>query len=127
MAIDNKGTANQVPSRQIPVGYTRPTVVKVLGAGIYKSVLVLFVLKATVENADPAITMANIINNATIGITKQIDDILAADYLATSTVTAYAALKSITTNLEGTGGADDIFLANATSYRCEVELFVKSV
>lgn len=126
MAIINGGTANDVPSVQIPVGYSRPTVARILDFNTASS-LILTVLKATVENADPIVTMGNIINNATIGITKQIDDILAAIYLASPTVTAYASLKSITTNLEGTSGSDDIFKATATSYRCEVELFVKSV
>ena len=108
MAIVHNGTINAVNHQQIPVGYTRPSVTKVTGSR-WGTSLILEVDKATVENADPVVTMGNILNDATIGLNKQIEDILAADYLASATVTSHARLSLITTNLEGIKGSDDIF------------------
>ena len=75
----NAGTKNSIPSAQIPTGYTRPTVVETQD---YKFVytLTLSVLKVTVDEAVAATTMTAIIENVTIGISKQVDDIVALDF-----------------------------------------------
>lgn len=125
MAIVNNGTVNSLTQNEIPTGYTRPTVTTFTDHE-YERTLTLSVLKATVENADPAITMANIIANATIGITKQIDDILAADYLATATVTAYADLIGLSNNFASVNGLAPYLTNVATSYVCSVKLYVKA-
>jgi len=121
MAITNNGTVNNLHISLLPSGYTRPTVTTFTDYE-YVNDLSLTVLKATVENATASTTMANIIANATIGITKQITDILAADYLATATVTAYASLDSLSTNMATEVWLDD----TAVSYTCTVKLYVKT-
>ena len=125
MAIVNNGTKNSLPSGSIPSGYTRPTVTTFTDFQ-YSRALTLSVLKSTVEAAAGSDTMAAIIANATIGITKQIDDILAADYLATATVVAFADLVSITNNFSGVTGTDAYLTNVAASYEVTVNLYVKA-
>ena len=125
MAITNEGTQNSLSSNNKPDGYSDP-VVSTFTDHEYISDLSLSVLKATVENATATTTMANIIANGTIGITKQIDDILAADYLATATVTAYADWIGISHNLAAISGNAPYLQATAISYVCTVKLYVKT-
>jgi len=126
MAISNNGTQNLTPAAKLPAGYSRPSVTTFDTTGMYKSILSLSVLKSTVENAAPATTMANIISNGTIGITKQVDDILAADYLASATVTAFANIIDLTTNYKDETGSE-VWLDNiAPSYVATVHLYVKA-
>ena len=126
MAITNNGVKNSLKTALIPTGYTRPTVTTFTDWE-YKRTLSLSVLKATVENSDPAVTMANIISDATIGLAKQIIDIVAADYLATATVTTYADWVSLTTNLSDKSSGDGTWLKDtAESYVCIVNLYVKA-
>ena len=121
MAISNLGTANKLPASEIPSGYVLPTIA-VFNDWQYKYVLNLTVLKATVETATPATTLAAILNNATIGLNKQISDIIAADFLATATVTTFAELYDLNINLNKSN-----FLGNTpSSYNCQVAVFVKA-
>lgn len=126
MAIVVNGTKNSLTANELPSGYVRPTVAEVSDFH-YKRTIVLSVLKATVETASGASTMEAIINNATIGITKQIADILALDYLSTAAVTAYADLVGLTHNLSGVYGGADYLKNIAVSYICTVDVYVKSV
>jgi hypothetical protein len=125
MAIVNQGTQNNLPAGQIPSGYVMPVVA---GFSDYEYVrkLTLSVLKATVETASPEDTMTAIFDNPTIGINKQITDIITAEYLDTPAVTAYGSLKVLTTNVSDI--TDKVYLTNApVSYVCKVQLFVKSI
>ena len=126
MAIVNNGTVNSIDGKQLPSGYTRPTVT-LINDYHYKRTITLTVLKSTVENATASTTMTNIISNATIGITKQITDIMALDFLGTATVTCYADMRSLTTNLKNTTGTDDWLTDAAVSYSAVVDLYVKAV
>lgn len=121
MAIVNNGT--KVAIKVVPAGYVLPTVTD-FNDPTHESNYTLDVLKATVENADPKITLANILGNATIGITKQITDILANDFVATNTVVAYAVVKIISNNVIS-DTSPDFWLNNAVKYVCEVTLFTK--
>jgi len=123
MAITNNGVVNSLPADLLPSGYTRPTVTTFTDWE-YKRELTLSVAKATVENATKATTMANIIGNASIGITKQIDDILAADFDATDTVTAYVDWYKLETNIP-VNTSNDLLNDTAVSYVCSVRLYVK--
>jgi hypothetical protein len=124
MAITNNGTTVNLPLNQVPSDYTYPTVTTFTDHE-YSRTLTLNVLKSTVENADEATTLGAIITNASIGITKQVDDILAADYLATATVTAYADWVGLAHNIAPNDSSD--FLNNtAVSYVCTVNLYVKT-
>ena len=126
MAIVNNGTKNSLTSNELPSGYTRPTVTEIADYQYSRS-LSISVLKATVETATGAATMAAIIANATVGITKQVTDILAADYLASATVTAYADLVGLTHNISANNGAGDYLKNTAVSYVCTVNLYVKAL
>jgi len=124
MAIVNNGTKVSLDSTKLPSGYTKPTVTEISDYD-YVSPLTLNVLKSTVENATPATTLTNIIDNATIGITKQITDILALDFLGTATVTAYTDLVNIDNNINPTNSTD-FYDDTAVSYVCVVNLYVKA-
>ena len=125
MAITLNGTVNSLTSNEVPSGYTRPTVT-IFTDHEYINDLELTVLKATVENATATTTMANIISDAAIGITKQVSDILAADYLATATVTAYADWTGLSNNFADVNGAAVYLKDTAASYTCTVRLYVKT-
>jgi len=126
MAIVNNGTVNSISAKQIPSGYTRPTVT-LISDYHYKRTITLTVLKSTVENSTASTTMTNIITNVTVGITKQIDDIMAADFLASATVTCYADMRTLTTTLADINGSDAWLTDTATSYSAVIDLYVKAV
>ena len=125
MAITNNGVMVTMPANLLPSGYTIPT-----GNSFtdwqYKRTVTLTVLKATVENATKATTLTNIIENATIGIEKQVLDIIAAAFVATETVTTYVDLYNITTN-EQKSISTDFYNDTATSYTCSCYIYIKSV
>ena len=125
MAITNNGTVNSLTVNQIPSGYTRPTVTQFTDFE-YKRTLDLTVLKSTVENVSASVTMTNIIGNGSVGITKQVTDILAGDYLASATVTAYADWIGLSNNYSNLDANGDFLKSTANSYQCEVILYVKT-
>ena len=126
MAITNNGTKNSLPTAKLPTAYTLPTVTTFTDWE-YKRTLTLSVLKATVENATKATTMTNIFNDATIGLDKQVVDIIAADFLATATVTTYGELTALTTNIADVTSGDGTWMADtAVSYVATVVLYVKA-
>jgi len=123
--ITNEGTVNSLVAAQVPDDYTRPTVSTFTD---YKYVydVVLSVLKVTVDDADPATTMAAIIAEGTIGITKQVDDILAEDFIAARTVTAYTDWISLKTNMQPILKDDPILTDVVTNYECTVKIYIKT-
>ena len=125
MAITNNGTVNSLDASLLPSGYTRPTVTTILDYD-YVSELVLEVDKVTVDNASKATTLTNIIADGTVGITAQVTAILAADFLATATVTAYTDFYKISTNIEA-NVTSDFYNAELVTYSCSVRLYVKAV
>src|SRR5680860_649504 len=119
MAITNNGTILSISTNQIPTGFTAPVVTTFTDAEYVRS-HIIDVLRVTVANADKAITLTNIMTNATIGINKQVTDILTADYVGTNTVQAYSEVTSLTHNIQSIGTTD--FLGNAVVvYRCAVK------
>ena len=125
MAITNNGTKNSIPADHLPSGYTRPSITEFTDWK-YKRRVTLNVAKATVQNATAATTMTNIIGNGTVGVTKQVDDILAADFLGSATITAFADIVSIQTNITDLGGASALWTNAAVNYVCIVDIYVKS-
>lgn len=121
MAIVNNGT--KVSIKVVPAGYVFPVVTDFTDP-THQSNYTLDVLKATVENADPKITLANIIGDVGIGIKKQIDDLLANDFVNTNTVEAYAVITKVSNNVIADTEAD-FWLNNALKYVVDVTLFVK--
>jgi hypothetical protein len=126
MAITNNGVVNSLPASQLPSGYTRPTVTTFTDWQ-YKRTLTLTVLKATVENSTRSTTMTNIIENGTIGLEKQIIDIIAADYVSSETVTTYGNWTVFSNNFVDTSGTGTALADTAASYTATVILYVKSV
>lgn len=124
MAITNNGVMVTIDAKTLPAGYTYPT-----GNSFtdwqYKRDITLSVTKATVENATATTTLTNIIENGTVGIEKQITDIVAADWLATATVTTYVELYKIDSNIV-VGRSTDFFNDTAVSYTCYCRLYVKA-
>lgn len=125
MAITNNGVKNSLPTAQIPSGYTRPTVTEFTDYKYVYSV-VLDVLKVTVDEPVASTTMTAIIENATIGLEKQIDDILAEDFIGTRTVTAWADWTAFDTNMTATKGTDPLLTDAATNYQCTVKIYIKT-
>ena len=126
MAITNNGCVNSLPASQLPSGYTRPTVTTFTDWE-YKRTLTLSVLKSTVENATRATTMTNIRENGTIGLNKQIVDIIATDFIASETVTTYGDWTTLSNNFVDVTGTGTALTDTAASYTCTVILYVKSV
>ena len=127
MATTFNGTKNLLSDGQIPSGYTRPTVA-VIPTIEFTYVKVISILKATVENASQATSMANIFNNATIGIDKQIEDHINLDFDdGVQTITAYAELTHLTTNIADLGGAGVWLQTTAVSYVATITVYVNVV
>ena len=122
MAITNLGTQNLISANQIPATYTRPIVATFTDDEYTSSSLSLTMTKASVENADKAVTMAAIV----AAITAQIDIILAADYLGTATITAYTDLMTLSNNHASLDGLSVWLDTTAVSYICGVKLYVKT-
>ena len=121
MAIVNNGVKNSLPDGNLPSGYSKPTVTEFTDHE-YKNDLKLTVLKSAVENASGAITMAAIVSN----LVAQVDAILAADYIATQTVDAWADLISISNNYKSLRGDADWLTTTVVSYDCTIKFYVKT-
>lgn len=125
MATDNKGTKNLLSSNEKPDGYSDPVVVD-FADHEWVSTRTLSVLKATVENATATTTMANIISNGTIGITKQVTDIMTAMGADAVTTSVYTDWIGLTHNLAGINGNAPYLQATAMSYTCTVKIYSKN-
>lgn len=119
------GTKVSIKSNQIPSDYTAPSVTTFTDHE-YTRTLTLSILKSTVQNADPATTLAAIIANATIGIEKQITDIITADIdTAAVTPTYWANWTSLSSNVVA-NATSDFLTATAMSYVVTVKVYVKT-
>lgn len=125
MALTNAGTVVQLPSSRVPSDYTLPTVSTFTDWEYESSVRTLTVLKSTVEDSDRATTLGNILTNATIGINKQVTDLVTAEFDVTNTVTCYAVLTGIDSNVSAAND-NDFYTDTAMSYSCTVKFYVKS-
>jgi hypothetical protein len=118
MANVNDGT--YVRLNQIPTGFT--VVDRSFSDPEWSSEEIeLSVLKATVEDATPATTLTNIIEDLTIGIDKQVNDLISA--VSTDGVTIYTELLALTTNLIF---SEDLYKNVAPSYKCTVKYYYKT-
>jgi hypothetical protein len=125
MAVVINGVVNGMSSDKLPVGYAPPTVTQFTDYE-YVRQLKLNVLKNTVENAVPSTTLTNIFNNATIGLVKQITDIVTLDYINTLNVVAFGVLSELRVNIEP-DQVDFTYLKNpTTNYVAYVTLYVKT-
>lgn len=124
MAVIDNGIKIEIGDSLIPDGFNAPVYTEVSDFE-YKREYQLSVLKSTVENAAKETTFGNIINDATIGILKQINDLVVADYIGTNTVNYHTVWKSISSNLQRSK-ANDFYAATAFSYICIVDVFIKT-
>lgn len=124
MAHTNNGTKVSAPDEQLPSTYTKPTITTFTDHEHVRRVT-FSVAKATVEHATANTTMANIIGNASIGVTKQVTDFLAAEYISSLTLTAYADIVAITDNSlpQSTG---NFFKNAAAAYLVTVDIYIKT-
>lgn len=124
MAVVNNGVKVSIPSILIPSGFVAPVVTEFEDFE-YDRELTLSVLKSTVENASKATTLLNVINNGTIGISKQVEDIITSDYINTNTVTFYTDFLSIS-NSQQVSVTTDFYGNVALSYVVKVKVYVKT-
>ena len=126
MAITNNGTRNSLPTAKLPTGYTAPTITTFTD-WLYRRTLTLSILKATVDEATSSATMDAIFDNGTIGLDKQVIDIIAADYIASRTVTTWADLITLELNNSDVSSGDGTWMKDtAQSYSATVILYIKT-
>jgi hypothetical protein len=124
MAVVYNGTRNELPARQLPDDYERPVVAAVVYE--YTRTLNLSVAKATVDEADAATTMENILADAAIGLNKQIQDILAAEFLGSANVTAYGELVRLENNYQSMDKDSPALTTTAAAYLATVKIYVRA-
>ena len=88
MALVNNGLKISLSAGQIPAGISTQTVDEFTDHEYFRTES-LSVLKSTVENGNKATTFDNVLNNTSIGVKKQIDDLMEADYIDSNKVTYY--------------------------------------
>jgi len=127
MAITNNGTNNLIPAGKLPSGHTRETATTFQDFE-YTRTMNLSVLKATVDEATSTATMAAIIANGTIGVTKQITDICTTDFVNSEDVVIFADLTDLTTTIADMtpSGSETWLKDTAVSYTATVTFYVKS-
>lgn len=125
MAIVNNGTKLAISTSLFPTGFT-PPVITDFNDFEYKRELNLNVLRSTVQNTNKATTLTNILDDATVGINKQITDILTADYVGTNDVQVFSQLVSLGNNIEPSVNSD-FFNAQPVSYTAKVIVYIKTV
>ena len=126
MAITSNGTRNLLKENQLPTGYTLPTVTTFTDFE-YTKTLNLTMLKSDIALATPVLTMANLIDDAIVGIDKQVLDAITSDFVSTKSVVYFTDLRTLTST-DALSGGDDSWLTNAgTSYNANVIVYIKSV
>jgi hypothetical protein len=124
MAHTNNGCKVSAPDEHLPSTYVRPSITEIQDWK-YKARKTFSVLKGTVENATPNTTVANIIANASIGINKQVTDMLALEYISTLTLVAFTDIVAISeTNQPPATG--NMFKNVAPSYLVTCDVYVKT-
>ena len=125
MALTNAGTLVELPSSRVPSDFTAVAVSSFTDYEYESTTRTLSVLKSTVEDSDPATTLLAIIANASIGINKQVSDLVTAEFDVTNTVTCFAVLTGIDSNVAASAD-NDFYTDTAMSYLCTVKFYVKS-
>ncbi len=127
MALVNNGTIVSLPTSQLPSGYSIPTGVTTFTDSVWTMKVELSILKSTIQDATPSTTMGNIISNGTIGVDKQVDDIIAADFLTGPSTTYYTDILVLKTTQSDVLGTNDVWLDNvALSYLVTVQVYLKN-
>lgn len=121
MALVANATKISINSGKIPTGYTNPGGANLASPQPAYRNLVLSVLKGTVENATKATTFDNIRTDVTIGIEKQIADLLTNDMDVTQTITYNIDWKDIRNNQVF---SEEFYSDTASVYKCTVDVYI---
>lgn len=125
MPLVNNGLKLNLPGGLVPAGSSAQPVTEFADFE-YVRELALNVLKATVEDAAKENTFDNIMDDVTIGVKKQVDDIISADYIDANTVTYFSEITYISSTISGNNTIGDFFTNTAVSYVCSVKVYIKT-
>lgn len=128
MSIVSQGTKiTLTPSTKTPDGFTAPTVDDFPDYGYTAIRRKIFVPKATVENADQAVTLTNIIQDPTVGIEKQITDMLTTDWGAANpnTIDFWVHLIGLTTNVAPPDKTSDFYGNDPVNYEGDTITYIR--
>ena len=125
MALTNNGTRVSLTGRDLPSGYTRSAITTFADHEYKMTDLSLTINKSDVEAATASAALDDIIDDAAVGIDKQVEDIMNAEYDTTTyDVTTWIDFKSIVSN-QSSGEA--AFYTNATpAYTVTVDVYIKT-
>ena len=125
MALTNNGTRVSLSGRDLPSGYSRSSITTFSDHEQKYEDLELTIDKSAVEAAAAGDALDDIIDDATVGIDKQVEDLITADFdVAGNTVTCWIDFKNITSNQSAGEAA---FYTNATpQFTCTVDVYVKT-
>ena len=125
MAITLNGTINALPIDRLPAGYTPPTVTAIADFMWRYDVVIPITVSGTVTSTASA-SMTAIVT----ATNSAVSSILAADYLSTATVTAYAVITDIGSNFTPTNNNTSMsYLLSATTnqYLVSTTIYVKAI
>ena len=132
MALTFNGTKCSLPARDVPSGFTYPTVTT-FDDYEYLQTRTYSVSRSTVSNASEATTLANIFDDVSVGLDKQISDELGLDFDdVAKTVTAWAELVDLHHTIDreadvATGGNQFRYLQvdQNDNFECDVKIYIK--
>ena len=132
MAIVNEGTRVSIrPSNKIPTGWVSPAVDTFFDYQKISKRTTFEIPKATVENVDPLVTLLNIIQDAAVGLEKQVEDEIAFEYDTANNsndISFWVDMLTLDTDQDPLRPDDSDFLSNAAvHYLVEAVYYVKSV
>ncbi len=125
MAVVDNGVKVSVPEILIPSGAAAQAVTEFTDFK-YTRDLTLSVTKVSVDSSLKSDTFDDIIDEATIGIKKQVLDLITADFDDTAnTVTYYTEYLTLKNN-QGVSVDTEFYTDTAESYTCTVKVFIKT-
>ena len=135
MATTFNGTRNKLSDDLIPSGYTRPTVTSFsVDGSTYIGTKIFTMSRATVGTVEASSTLTSIFNNGTVGLNKQVEDYINAEFDdAAKTITAWADLIEIgheydRVRVDGLSRTAYLSSTNQNNnYICKVRFYVKVV
>ena len=69
--------------------------------------------------------MTAILDNITIGLNKQVEDIIALHFVATNTVETYGSFTALSHNIVQLSGKGEFLTDSAVEFVCTVKVFIK--
>ena len=132
MAIVNEGTRVSIrPSNKIPTGFNPPAYNAFSDYQKISKRTTFEIPKTTVGNADPLVTLLNIIQDAAVGLEKQVEDEIAFEYDTannTNDISFWVDMLTLDTDQDPLRPDDSDFLNNAAvHYLVEAVYYVKAV